>query len=160
MLAAAFMFSCDNSQTSTETAQTNQETEIRPSFESFGAEISPDDAMSPEEVIAALEGKDSVRVKIVSNIEETCKKKGCWVTLNMGEGRDLMRVKFKDYGFFVPLDSDGRTAIMEGVAYVQTTTVEQLRHYAEDAGKTEEEIAEITEPETKLTFLADGVLLK
>jgi hypothetical protein len=41
-----------------------------------------------------------------------------------------------------------------------TTTVAQLRHYAEDAGKSKEEIAKITEPKIELTFMADGVIVK
>jgi len=35
-----------------------------------------------------------------------------------------------------------------------------LRHYAEDAGKSEEEIMTITEPEYVLTFTADGVIIQ
>ena len=33
------------------------------------------------------------------------------------------------------------------------------RHYAEDAGKSKEEIEKITEPKIAYTFLADGVLI-
>ncbi len=39
-------------------------------------------------------------------------------------------------------------------------SVEDQRHYAEDAGKGEDEIAAITEVETTLSFEADGVLVK
>jgi hypothetical protein len=38
--------------------------------------------------------------------------------------------------------------------------VEALRHYAEDGGKTADEIAAITEPEIELVFEASGVRLK
>ncbi|MEL6969642.1 MAG: DUF4920 domain-containing protein, partial [Bacteroidota bacterium] len=48
---------------------------------------------------------------------------------------------------------------MNGKAFYQTTSVDDLRHYAEDAGKSEEEIAAITEPKRELAFLADGVIL-
>jgi hypothetical protein len=34
-----------------------------------------------------------------------------------------------------------------------------LKHYAEDAGKSEEEIAQITEPSYDLGFTADGVII-
>lgn len=79
--------------------------------------------------------------------------------VDMAEAAD-MRVRFKDYGFFVPLDSEGSEAIIEGIAYRDTVPVDELRHYAEDAGKSEEEIAAITEPEVNVRFLAHGVLLK
>ena len=35
-----------------------------------------------------------------------------------------------------------------------------LRHYAEDAGETEDIIMQITEPRYVLEFIADGVLIK
>jgi hypothetical protein len=37
--------------------------------------------------------------------------------------------------------------------------VEELKHLAEDAGKSKEEIEAITEPKEELKFLATGVLL-
>jgi hypothetical protein len=43
---------------------------------------------------------------------------------------------------------------------VSETSVEELRHYAEDAGKSQEEIEAITEPKKTYSFVADGVLLK
>jgi hypothetical protein len=77
----------------------------------------------------------------------------------LGDGEE-MRVTFKDYGFFVPLDAAGKTVIMEGKAYYDTTSVDMLRHYAEDAGESPEEIEKITEPKLELAFEATGVLLK
>jgi hypothetical protein len=70
-----------------------------------------------------------------------------------------MMVRFKDYGFFVPKDCNGKTAIMNGVAYKEVVSVDMLRHYAEDAGKSKEEIMKITTPETRLSFEADGVMI-
>ena len=74
-------------------------------------------------------------------------------------GKDQIMVKFKDYGFFMPLNAEGEV-VMNGKAYVSETSVEELRHYAEDAGKSEEEIAAITDPKFEYGFEADGVLLK
>jgi hypothetical protein len=49
---------------------------------------------------------------------------------------------------------------MKGYATVDTVDVEMLRHFAEDAGKSQDEIDAITEPEYELTFEATGVLIK
>jgi hypothetical protein len=68
-------------------------------------------------------------------------------------------VRFKDYGFFMPKDIAGRKVIMDGYAFVEETPVDELRHYAEDAGKSQEEIEAITEPKKETKFLASGVLL-
>jgi hypothetical protein len=43
---------------------------------------------------------------------------------------------------------------------LETLSVEQLRHYAEDAGKSQEEINKIKDPQVSLTFLADGVYIE
>lgn len=67
-------------------------------------------------------------------------------------------VKFKDYGFFMPLDCEGQELVMNGFAVKSVTSVDELRHYAEDEGKSEEEIAAITEPKEEITFMADGVV--
>ena len=40
------------------------------------------------------------------------------------------------------------------------TSVEELKHYAEDAGETQEVIDAITEPEISLAFEAKGVIIK
>ena len=68
-------------------------------------------------------------------------------------------VKFKDYGFFMPKDIAGKEVIINGKAYVEEVSVDEQRHYAEDAGKTKEEIAKITEPKRTFSFEADGVLI-
>ena len=68
-------------------------------------------------------------------------------------------VQFQDYGFFMPKDLAGQEVIIEGKAYRQETSVEELKHYAEDAGKTAEEIAAITEPVMEKKFMATGVVV-
>ncbi|MFT5278678.1 MAG: hypothetical protein ACI9P8_000306 [Bacteroidia bacterium] len=102
-------------------------------------------------------GSGSV-VTVKGEIGAACQKKGCWMT--MAEGETEMRVRFLDYGFFVPKDCAGRIATIQGVASFDTITVDVLQHYAEDAGDSEEEIAKITEPEYELSFEATGVLIE
>ena len=78
--------------------------------------------------------------------------------LDLGDDKEIM-VKFKDYGFFMPLDAEG-DVVINGKAFVSEVSVDELRHYAEDAGKTKEEIAAIIAPKKTFSFEADGVLLK
>ena len=92
-------------------------------------------------------------------IINVCPKKGCWMNLKVDE--DTIFVKFKDYGFFVP-----KTGVESKIAYISgniskdTISIERLRHYAEDAGKSLDEIEKIINPEIRLSFLADGVAIK
>ena len=55
--------------------------------------------------------------------------------------------------------SFGKGVIIEGVAYHDTTTVADLQHYAEDAGKSKEEIAAITKPEKEVRVTAKGIVI-
>jgi hypothetical protein len=72
---------------------------------------------------------------------------------------DTVAIKFKDYAFFVPLNAAAQEAIVSGKAFVSETSVAQLRHYAKDGGKSDAEIAQITEPQVEYKFMADGVLI-
>lgn len=102
---------------------------------------------------------DTIQVKMIGEVDEVCQNKGCWMKVNLKDGQQVM-VKFKDYGFFMPKDIQGKEVIINGKAYVNEVPVDEQRHYAEDAGKSEEEIAAITEPKMTYSFEADGVLLK
>lgn len=128
------------------------------SEQSFGAKITRDNAISAAKFNEDVKGKDSLRVKLDVPIVEACKVKGCWMNVDLGGGQTMM-VRFKDYGFFVPKDSGGKHAIIEGVAYKEVIGVEMLKHYAKDAGKSKKEIEAIKEPETRLSFTADGVII-
>jgi len=98
-------------------------------------------------------------VKIQGKIISTCPMKGCWMKMNVNN--DTLLVRFKDYGFFVPkTGSEGKSVIINGKLSIDTLSVGQLKHYAEDAGKTKFEISLITKPEITLSFLADGVIIK
>lgn len=107
--------------------------------------------------IGALSG-DEKNVVIHGTIVDVCKVKGCWMTVRDEAGRELF-VKFKDYGFFVPRNSTGRNMVMHGWVVKKVMSVEELQHYAHDAGKSAEEIAAITQPDTRLTFYADSVMI-
>ena len=158
VLTAVTLFSCAQTETSTTTEAEPAEEVATLAF--YGDTIATDGALSPSDFLAQMEGTDSLNVKVEAKINETCRMKGCWMTLDMGEGEQL-RVRFKDYGFFVPTEGvDGKIAVIEGVAFYDTLSVDYLQHLAEDAGKSEEEIAAITEPELSVNFEAHGVIIR
>ena len=101
----------------------------------------------------------SSKVKIEGEILSSCPMKGCWMRISVE--KDTVLVRFKDYGFFVPKSGiEGKSTIINGSLSVDTLSIAQLQHYAEDAGKSKKEIALITKPEITISFLADGVLIK
>ena len=98
-------------------------------------------------------------IKIEGNIISTCPMKGCWMKMNID--KDTLLVRFKDYGFFVPKSgSENKKVIVNGKISIDTLSVNQLKHYAEDAGKNQLEISSIIKPEITISFLADGVIIK
>lgn len=126
---------------------------------SYGAAITPDGAISTAELVKTMAEKEEFTTKVECEIITSCTMKGCWMDVKLPEG-GVMKVRFKDYGFFVPKSGlEGKKAVMQGTATRETVDVATLRHYAEDAGKSKEEIEKITEPQNSLMFLADGVLI-
>ena len=138
---------------------TASELETESNLEYFGEEISKEGAVSASEFFNTFTEGDSIQMKVTGKINEVCKKKGCWMSMSIGEDEEMM-VRFKDYGFFVPLNADGRIATVEGWAYKEVRSIEELKHYAFDAGDSDEEIAAITEPEVSYTFMANGVIIE
>jgi hypothetical protein len=68
-------------------------------------------------------------------------------------------IRFKNHFTIPPATPSGTESFIHGVAYWDTVSVKALRHYAEDAGKSIEEINKITQPEFKLNFEGDGIKL-
>ena len=126
----------------------------------YGDSISVEGAMSMADLKVAMGESTEFKAKVEAPILAACLKKGCWMTLDMGDETEML-VRFKDYGFFVPVDCAGNTAIIDGTAKVETVPVADLRHYAMDEGLTEEEANEkYTEDEVKMTFEATGAAIK
>ncbi|MGB0177212.1 MAG: DUF4920 domain-containing protein, partial [Owenweeksia sp.] len=150
---------CNNTTNQAEDKTETAAVEVGPEYQYYGDTITDNDAVAANELMAKMAGRDSVEVKVKGQINASCKVKGCWMNMDLGNGEE-MRVTFKDYGFFVPTNLDGETAIIKGYATMDTTSVEELRHYAQDAGKSEEEIAAITQPEIGLNYVATGVLIE
>ena len=119
----------------------NEETKMPLAYASFGEKITNENVLTKNETAKRffrLQENDTINLKFKSTINEVCKKKGCWMKLDLSGGQESM-VRFKDYGFFVPKDIDGKEVIVEGKAYVTKISVDQLKHYAKDGGKSEEE---------------------
>jgi hypothetical protein len=126
---------------------------------SYGAHFVPENPVPASALTSKLDGKESIDLQTTGTVKEVCQAKGCWIKVDAGNGQEML-VKFKDYAFFLPKDIVGKQVILNGKAFQKTIPVAQLQHYAEDAGKSKEEIAKITQPQASLQFEADGVLLK
>lgn len=169
LFGCTFFMACNTATTETADATTDTVTEAATEAEEptaggdpnqtvFGAEFTANQPLTYDALLVTMSQTDSVQVQLQGTVEEVCQMKGCWMTIKpTSEGHDPVFVKFLDYEFFMPLNLAGGEVIMDGWAFREITPVDELRHYAEDAGKSEEEIAAITEPEEELKFMASGV---
>ncbi len=122
----------------------------------FGAKVSEENAVTADLLAENLNTTgQSKEIKVIGKVKEVCKAEGCWVRMETKTGS--MLIKMKDHAFLVPVALEGKTIVADGVATFKETSVEQLRHFAEDAGKTAKEIAEITEPKKEIVFQATGI---
>lgn len=131
------------------------------SYAKFGDSITDEQALSASEMMekfTSLKEGDTLSVKFKSTINEICQNKGCWMTLDLMDENEAF-VKFKDYGFFVPMNAQKRVVIVEGKAFIEETPIAELKHYAEDEGKSKAAIDSIVAPKKEFKFLAHGVLI-
>ncbi len=129
----------------------------------FGESISLESKTTVDgaiEVLTTMKAKVATvnDVTIHGTINEVCQSKGCWLTLNGNDGNSIM-VKFKDYAFFAPKDCAGKMGTFHGVFSLEEQSVEELKNFAEDAGKSKEEIANITETKKVYSLMVDGFVL-
>ncbi len=153
------LVSCKDQETSN---SIDKDEDITTQYSTFGENIGVKGNISAKEMTEAyskMSFMDTVQVKFKAKVLDVCKAKGCWMKLQLENGQETM-VKFKDYGFFVPMDITGKEVIVNGIAFVEEMNVDDQRHYAKDGGKSDGEIAQIVLPKKSFGFEADGVLLK
>ncbi len=124
--------------------------------DTYGAAVSVDGAISIAEIPARLANTESIDTRVKAKVLDVCPKKGCWISLQVNDSTTAF-VKMKDYAFFTPLAIKGKTVVLDGKAFIKTTSVSELQHYAEDAKKSKEEIEAIKEPKKEIRFLANGI---
>ncbi len=101
--------------------------------ETFG---SPFDETAPLVKLEAIAGDGQAwvgqSVRVVASVSEVCQKKGCFFIAR--EGQSIVRVSFKDYGFFVPTDIGGKRVALNGEVVAREVSADEAKHFAEDLG--------------------------
>lgn len=95
-------------------------------------------------------------VAVKGTVTDVCQKKGCWLTIKTDDNSEFF-VKMKDYAFFVPTALKGKNVVMDGTAEVKTISVDEQKHYATDAKKSQAEIDAITKTKEEIRFVATGI---
>ncbi|MTH14832.1 DUF4920 domain-containing protein [Flavobacterium sp. LC2016-01] len=126
----------------------------------YGADVSGiavGKAISVEKLESKFKDQKKVEnIAVKGEVTDVCEKRGCWVTIKTENGSSFF-VKMKDYGFFVPTALKGKNVVLEGDAKKKITSVDELKHYAKDAKKSQAEINAITAPKEEIRFVASGI---
>ena len=119
--------------------------------------------LTADEVAARAAELDGQELTVEGDVSEVCQQKGCWLTFATASGEPFRVAVPKDeageYVYTFPTDVAGRRARIAGTFSVEEESVETLRHLAEDAGQSAEEVAAITEPKRTLSLTASGAEL-
>lgn len=107
-----------------------------------------------QKLLTKVDKSENVAVK--GKVTDVCEKKGCWLTVET-ENNEKFFVKMKDYAFFVPTALKGKEVVLEGSAEKKVISVDEQKHYAEDAKKSQAEIDAITTPKEEIRFVANGI---
>jgi hypothetical protein len=123
-----------------------------------GAAISKDAKATPlGDVLAKPEAFTKDAVVVEGMVVASCTRKGCWMQLAPAEGQQSVRVTFKDYGFFIPLDAKGMKARAEGVVEVKTLSKAEADHLEEEGAKL---VRKEDGSAVEVSFVANGVELR
>ena len=123
----------------------------------FGNKVERKGAVTADELEKTVTDEKESQVKVQGKVTDVCTMEGCWLKMETSSGKIM--VKMKDHSFLVPVDINGKTIVVDGTAKLKLTPVSELQHYAEDAGKSKQEIAKITEPKKEITINANGILV-
>ncbi|WP_332028467.1 DUF4920 domain-containing protein, partial [Kaistella sp.] len=114
-------------------------------------------AISPKKLEKKLKSSKKLEnVAVKGKVTDVCDKKGCWLTVETDDNEKFF-VKMKDYAFFVPTALKGKNIVLEGSAETKIISVDEQKHYAEDAKKSQAEINAITKPQEEIRFVANGI---
>lgn len=134
--------------------------EAKPEVIARGDAMSTRPAMSVDEAVKQGAAHDGKVLKLTGEVKTVCQQKGCWFAL-AGKGGEHVRITSKGYKFFVPTNTGGRTATVEGVFKVGELDVKTAQHYEDDRVMgTAEKPRKITAPQKEFSMAATAVEMK
>jgi len=102
-------------------------------YETFGAPLDEHvSEVSLRQIVGQGDDYVGQSVRVVARVAEVCQKKGCFFIAQ--EGNAVVRISFKDYGFFVPTDISGKRVTFVGEVVAREISADEADHYTEDLG--------------------------
>ena len=116
----------------------------------YGAALSERAPVSLAHLTASPSEYDGQVVQTSGTIDRVCQRMGCWMELRDGDG-PAVRVPMAGHSFFLPRDSAGRPATIEGRVRVQTLTADARAHLESEGAR---------ETGSSLAIEATGVVIR
>ncbi len=128
--------------------------------ETFGQKLGESGEVQLSQLLQAPTSYSGKKVRVEGHVRRACSAKGCWMELSTAPdpGAPACRVTFKDYGFFVPTDSAGSRATVEGEVNLKRVTPAHVRHYEGEGASFAAKHADGSADEVRL--VATGVELR
>ncbi len=135
-----------------------QDSDIKPAAKgvTYGTVAAAQQTAIPVDELDAKMANNEFSGRITGKVTEVCQAMGCWFKVQKGDGTTVM-IKTKDHSFFLPQNLVGKTVAVDGIAKIKEVTEAQRRHFAEDGGKSKEEIEKIKGSEKGVQVVAAGV---
>ena len=132
---------------------------IKPGEEKlYGDKLTLSEAVAIKEILAHPDEYNKKEVLVEGVAGEVCENKGCWMFLTDGSAK--VRVDFKNYGFFVPWDSEGKRVRIQGKVYKKLISREVAKHWAEEQKSPDVKPEDIKEDQAVVMITASGVLME
>jgi len=120
----------------------------------FGGDFTVDgEAMTLGEALEKGPTGEDEPIKVSTKITKVCQKKGCWFKMTDASVERSIRVRMQDYDFFIPRNTAGGEALVQGYLQSREVPAEEVEHYASDQGKD----IEVDGPQKVVEFMASAV---
>jgi hypothetical protein len=99
--------------------------------ETFGVKINNSlPILSMQDLVTDSPSHLAKPFQVEARIAKVCQKKGCFFIAQ--QDQHILRVSFRDYGFFIPTDSNGKTVTLAGELVQKRLSSEQVAHFKAD----------------------------
>ena len=99
-----------------------------------GAPIGTSNKVSLNKVMQDPAAFANQAVLVEGVVVRSCKTEGCWAEVAENKDSKSVRVTMKDHSFFIPLQSAGSWARVEGKVLVKTISKTEVDHMIKDDG--------------------------
>ena len=111
--------------------------EAQPARQTFGSPLGKSPPANLADVLKSPDKFADQTVTVEGQVRSACTRKGCWMELSESPDASAAgcRVTFKDYGFFVPIDSAGSKARVEAKVESKVVKPSMVQHLEEEGAK-------------------------